>query len=76
MDAQELKKRTKSFSIRVIKLVEALPTTNTARIIGNQLMRSGTSVGANFRSALRVRSKRDFILKIGIVIEEIDESNY
>lgn len=76
MDAEELKKRTKSFGLRVIKLVEALPRTNTARIIGNQLLRSGTSVGANYRSALRARSKADFISKIGIVIEEADESLY
>jgi len=76
MDSEELKKRTKSFSIRVIKLVEALPKSDTARIIGNQLLRSATSVGANYRSALRARSKADFISKIGIVIEETDESLY
>ncbi|OGO29550.1 MAG: four helix bundle protein [Chloroflexi bacterium RBG_16_54_18] len=76
MDAEELKKRTKSFGIRVIKLVEALPNSNTARIIGNQLLRSGTSIGANYHSALRARSKTDFISKIGIVIEETDESLY
>ena len=74
MDSIELKARTKDFSLRVIKLVDALPTTIIGRTIGNQLVRSGTSVGANYRAACRARSRNEFISKIGVVIEESDES--
>ena len=76
MDAEELKHRTKQFGLRVIRLVEALPSTRTANVIGNQLLRAGTSIGANYRSACRGRSKPDFISKVGIAIEEADESLY
>jgi four helix bundle protein len=76
MDAEELKARTKHFGLRVIKLVEALPSTPTAHTIGNQLLRAGTSVGANYRSACRGRSKAEFVAKIGISIEEADECLY
>ena len=76
MDAEELKRRTKTFAIRIIRLVEALPNTSTARVIGNQLLRSGTSVGANYRAACRARSQAEFISKIGVVVEEADESVY
>lgn len=76
MDADELKRRTKAFSLRVIRLVEALPGTPTARVIGNQLLRAGTSVGANYRAACRARSQADFISKIGVVEEEADETAY
>ncbi len=76
MDAEELKRRTKRFGLRVIHLVESLPSTRTANVIGNQLLRAGTSVGANYRSACRGRSKADFISKVGIAIEEADESLY
>ena len=76
MDAEALKRRTKQFGLRVIRLVEALPSTRTANVIGNQLLRSGTSVGANYRPACRGRSKADFISKVGIAIEEADESLY
>ncbi len=76
MDAEELKKRTKQFGLRVIKLTEALPSAKAANVIGNQLLRSGTSVGANYRSACRARSKPDFISKASIAIEEADESLY
>ncbi len=74
MDAEDLKKRTKTFGLRVIKLVETLPATKTSDVIGKQLLRSATSVGANYRSAIRARSRPDFISKIGIAIEEADES--
>jgi four helix bundle protein len=74
MDADELKKRTKAFGLRVIKLVEALPASKSADVIGKQLLRSATSVGANYRAALRARSKPDFISKLSIAIEEADES--
>ena len=76
MDAEDLKRRTKAFAVRIIRLVEALPNTSTARVIGNQLLRSGTSVGANYRAACRARSQAEFISKIGVVVEEADESVY
>jgi four helix bundle protein len=76
MDAEELKRRTKIFGLKIIRLVEDLPSSNTTRVIGNQLIRSGTSVGANYRAACRARSKAEFIAKMGIVIEEADESMY
>jgi len=76
MTPDELKKRTKQFGLRIIRLVEALPKTKTAIAIGNQLLRCGTSVGANYRAACRGRSKADFIAKLGIVEEEADESIY
>ncbi|MEO6436981.1 MAG: four helix bundle protein [Tepidisphaeraceae bacterium] len=76
MDASELRKRTFDFSLRVIRLVRALPKTVEARAVGAQLIRSGTSVGANYRSTCKARSKAEFIAKIGIVEEEADESAY
>jgi four helix bundle protein len=76
MDAQELKQRTKRFGLGVIRLVEALPNTPVARTVGGQLLRSGMSVGANYRAACRARSRADFVSKIGIAIEEADESLY
>ena len=76
MDPEQMKGRTKQFGLRVIRLVEALPTSKTANVIGRQLLRSGTSVGANYRSACRGRSKADFISKVGIALEEADESLY
>jgi len=60
----------------VVKLVKALPNTTEGRVMGNQLFRSGTSVGANYRAACRARSVAEFIAKIGTVIEEIDESAF
>ena len=76
MTPDELKKRTKQFGLRVIRLVESLPETKTAATIGHQLLRSETSVGANYRAACRGRSKAEFIAKLGIVEEEADESAY
>jgi four helix bundle protein len=76
MNENELKKRTKQFGLRVIRLVESLPNGQTARVIGNQLLRSGLSVGANYRAACRGRSKADFISKAGISLEEADECLY
>jgi len=64
------------FALRVIRLVESLPKTRTATVIGNQLLDCATSVGANYRAACRGRSKADFISKLGIVEEEADESAY
>ncbi|MFA5991208.1 MAG: four helix bundle protein [Candidatus Doudnabacteria bacterium] len=74
MDKQDLKERTKNFALRVIRLVQSLPKTDVGRVIGNQLLRSGTAVAANYRAACRARSKSEFIAKIGIVVEESDES--
>ena len=76
MDAEELKKRPKQLGLRIIKLIESLPSSKAENVIGNQLLRSGTSVGANYRSACRARSKPDFISKASISIEEADESLY
>ena len=74
MNEEELKRRTKQFALRVIRLVEALPRTRTAQVIGNQLLRSATSVAANYRAACRARSQADFVYKLGLVEEEADES--
>ena len=71
---RDLKIRTKQFALRVISLVESLPRTKTARVFGDQLIRCGTSVPANYRAACRSRSNADFIAKLGIVEEETDES--
>ena len=71
-----MQQRTKEFALRVIRMVETLPRTDVARIIARQVLRAGTSVGANYRAACRARSRRDFVSKIGIVVEEADESLY
>lgn len=76
MNHDNLKQRTKNYALRVIKVVEALPKTLTARTIGDQLLRAGTSVGANYRAASRAKSNADFISKMGTVEEEADESLY
>jgi len=76
MDERELKNRTKRFALRIIKIVDALLKTTTGRAIGNQLIRSGTSVGANYRAACRGRSKAEFLSKLGIVLEESDECEF
>lgn len=76
MNDVELKARTKQFALKIMKLAGALPETANGRAIGNQLIRSGTSVGANYRAACRARSKAEFISKIGIVEEEADESAF
>lgn len=74
MTADELKDRTKQFALRVLKLVAAMPKTIEGRAIASQLVRCGTSVAANYRATCRARSKAEFIAKIGIVLEEADES--
>jgi four helix bundle protein len=74
MTEDELKKRTKLFALRVLKLIAALPKTVAGRTIGGQLARSGTSVAANYRAACRARSKAEFISRLGVVEEEADES--
>ena len=74
MGSEELRQRTKRFALRVMKPVDALPKTSVGRAIGGQLVRSGTSVGANYRAACRGRSKAEFTAKMGTVAEEADES--
>ena len=74
--AESLKQRTKAFGLRVIRLYRALPKSREAGVIGYQLLRSATSVGANYRAVCRSRSAADFIAKLGVVIEEADESLY
>ena len=76
MNEQEFKDRTKKLALRIIKLVEALPKNQTGEIIGRQLLRSGISVGANYRAACRGKSSADVINKLSIVEEEADESIY
>src|SRR5256886_15623598 len=74
MTPEELKVRTKQFALRVLKLVAALPKTIEGRAIASQLVRCGTSVAANYRAACRARSRTEFIAKLGIVLEEADET--
>ena len=76
MDQETMKRRTKLFALGIIQLVESLPKERTAGVLGRQLLRSGTSVGSNYRSACRAKSIADFISKMGIVEEEVDESLY
>ena len=71
---QDLRDRTKRFALRILRLFRELPALEEARIFGRQLLRSGTSVGANYRAACRARSKAEFIAKLGIVLEESDET--
>jgi len=76
MGPEEMKKRTKEFAKRVIGLCRRLPRTEEGHLIRNQLFRAGTAVGANYRAACRGRSKADFVSKLGLVLEEADESLY
>ena len=76
MDDVELKQRTKQLALRVLKLVNALPTTTAGQVIARQIARSATSVGANYRAACRGRSKAEFVSKLQTVIEESDETCY
>jgi four helix bundle protein len=76
MNQEEMEQRTKLFALGIIQLVESLPKERTAEVLGRQLLRSGTSVGSNYRSACRAKSIADFISKMGIVEEEADESLY
>ncbi|TLD70183.1 four helix bundle protein [Phragmitibacter flavus] len=76
MTSEDLKNRTMDFAVRVLKLVAALPKNVAGKTVGNQLARSGTSVAANYRAALRAKSTPDFINKITIILEEADESSF
>ena len=72
--ASILQTRTKQFAIRIVKLFRSLPKTEEARVIGRQVLRSGTSVAANYLAVCRSRSKAEFIAKVGVVVEEADET--
>lgn len=74
MTTNELKLRTKNFSLMVIDLVEKLPNSISVRVIANQIVKSGSSVGANYRAVCRARSDREFVSKMNIVLEEADET--
>ena len=76
MDSKELRQRTKEFALRVIKVVGALPKEQAAFVIGRQLLKSGTSIGANYREALRASSRRHFISTLEISAREADETLY
>lgn len=76
MNQNELKKRTQDFALRIIRLVDSLDREIVAGVLGKQLLRAGTSVGANYRAACRARSRAEFIAKIGVVLEESDECSY
>jgi len=76
MTERELLQRTKQFALRIFKLVGALPETIQGRAVAAQLIRSGTSVAANYRAACRARSKPEFVAKLGVVEEEADESAF
>jgi four helix bundle protein len=74
MTRDQFKSRTKAYALRIIKLVDALPRDSVSKTLGNQLLRSGTSVAANYRASVRARSGADFVAKMGVVEEECDES--
>jgi four helix bundle protein len=69
-----MRARTKQFAIRIVRLFKSLPRSDEARIIGKQVLRSGTSVAANYRAVGRARSRADFVSKMGVVVEEADET--
>lgn len=75
-DSAELQRRTKQFGLRVIRLTQSLPETREARVIANQILRSATSVGANYRATLRSRSDAEFAARMAVVVEEADETGY
>ena len=76
MTPEELRSRTKAFALRVVRLYRSLPRTADAQVMGKQLLRCGTSVAANYRASCRARSKAEFAARIGIVVEEADETGF
>jgi len=76
MTPDEFKRRTKRFALAIVRLVGSLPPTEAARVIGGHALRSGTSVGANYRAACRARSRAEFASKLGVTEEEADETLY
>ncbi len=71
---EELRRRTKAFAVRVVKMYRRLPHTNDGQVLGKQLLRCGTAIAANYRAACRARSRAEWLAKIGIVVEEADET--
>jgi four helix bundle protein len=76
VEPEELRNRTKRFAIRIVRLYRALPRSGEAQVIGKQLLRCGTAIAANYRAAGRSRSRQEFVAKLGIVVEEADETVY
>ena len=76
MNKEELEQRTKKFAMQIIKYVLSLPKGTVPHVLGTQLIRSGTSIGANYREANRAESRKDFIHKVGIVEKEASETQY
>ncbi len=74
--AQDLRKRTKDFALRIIRLYSSLPSSTVAQVIGKQVLRSGTSIGAHYREAYRSRSDAEFISKIEVALQELEETKY
>jgi four helix bundle protein len=74
MKNDDLQRRTRNFALRIVKMFKALPRSAEAQVPGKQLLRSGTSVAANYRAACRARSRPEFVARLGVVVEEIDES--
>ena len=75
-EGRDLRVRTKEFALRIVRMYSALPKTTEAQVIGKQVLRSGTSVGANYREAYRARSKAEFISIVGIALKEAEETAY
>ena len=75
-DSEAMKQRTKNFALRILKLYRSLPKTDEARILGRQVLRSGTSIGANYCAACRGRSRAEFAAKLGIVLEERTKQSF
>ncbi|SRR6266540_4330839 len=75
-ESKDLRERTKAFALCVIRMFSSLPKSTEAQVLGKQVLRSGTSVGANYREACRARSKAEFIAKMGDCLKELDESSY
>lgn len=75
-ERQNIRQRTKLFALRILKLFSSLPNTCEAQVLGKQVLRSGTSVGANYREAFRSRSKVEFLAKMGDCLKELDETAY
>src|SRR5438270_3812118 len=73
---EQLRERTKQFSYRILRLYRSLPRSGEAKVVGHQVLRSGTAVAANYRAVCRARSKAEFVAKMGIVVEEADETVY
>lgn len=76
MTAEDLQIRTRDFAVRILKMSDAIPNQRGGSAIRNQIVRSGTSVGANYRAACRARSKKEFTARLGVAVEEADETVY